>query len=50
MNFLSYEMDTRSSADFLYDLIGGMDDENSDFEGFTEDDVVRIDPVDAETS
>ena len=26
------------------------DDEDSDFEGFTEDDVVRIDPDDAETS
>ena len=42
-------MDTRSSAGFGY-VVGGMDDEDSDFEGFTEDDVVRIDPADAETS
>ena len=38
----------RSSADFWYDVIGVTDDEDSDFEGFTEDDV-RIGPADAES-
>ena len=41
-------MDTQSSADFWYGVVGGTDDEDSDFEGFTEDDVVKIDPADAE--
>ena len=50
MNFQSGEMDTQSSADFWYDVVGSADDEDSNFEGFTEDDVVRINPADAETS
>ena len=50
MNVQSCEMDTRLSAAFWYDAVGGTDDEDSDFAGFTEDDVVRIDPADAENS
>ena len=30
-------MDTRASVDFWYDVVVGTDDEDSDFEGFTED-------------
>ena len=42
-------MDTRSSAEFWYDVVGGTDDEDSDFEGFTEADLLKIDPADGES-
>ena len=42
-------MDTRSSVDFWYEVVGGTDDEDSDFVGFTQDDDMRNDPADAES-
>ena len=49
MNFQSCEMDARSNAQFWFDVIGDTDDEDSDFEGFTDADLVKIDAADAES-
>ena len=49
MNFQSCEMDARSNAQFWFDVIGNTDDEDSDFEGFTDADLVKIDAADAES-
>ena len=49
MNFQSCEMDTRSSAELWYNVVDGTDDEDSNFDHFTEADLLKIDPADGES-
>ena len=49
MNFQSCEMDAQSNAQFWFDVFGNTDDEDSDIKGFTDADLVKIDPANAES-
>ena len=49
MNFQSCEMDARSNAQFWFNVSGNTDNEDGDFKGFTDTDLVKIDAADAES-
>lgn len=42
-------MDSRSNAEFWYDFMGDSDDDNDVFQGFTDLDLVKVDPANAES-